>query len=120
MGIDITVTLSALPNETPLPARIRLSQTLRSDLPGGESATVTYTIDGGGRVVFELPDGGTTDTITFADIAIPLGDLPRVDTVDLVETGGGPTSPILRQVDIRQTVQGEENTAHDRVTIAIL
>lgn len=118
MGIDITVTLSALPDETPLPARIRLNQTLRSDLPpGGETAIVTYTIDGGGRVVFELPEGGTTDTITFAGIAIPLGDLPRVDTVDLVEAGSG---AMPRQVDIRQTVQGEENTVHDRVTIAIV
>ena len=118
MGIDITVTLSAQPSTTPLPARLRLSQTLRSDLPpGGETATVTYTIDGGGRVLFERAEGGTTDTITLTGIAIPLGDLPRVDVVDLVEAGNG---PMPRQVDIRQTVQGEENTVHDRMTIAIV
>jgi hypothetical protein len=117
MGIDITVTLCALPNATPLPARLRLSQTLRSDLPGGESATVTYTIDGGGRVLFEQPDGGTTDTVVLNGVAIPQSELPRVDTVDLVEAGSG---AMPRQIDIRQTVQGEENTVHDRVTIAII
>lgn len=117
MGIDITATLTALPNTTPLPARSRLNQTLRSDLPGGEAATVTYTIDGGGRIVFEQPGGGTTDTIVLTGIAIPQGELPRVDVVDLVAAGSG---PMPRQVDIRQTVQGEENTVHDRVTIAII
>lgn len=117
MGINIIQTLSALPTATPLPARLRLSQTLESDLPGGETATITYTIDSGGRILFEKPEGGTTDTMVLNLVAIPRGGVARMDTLDLVESGSG---PIPLQVDIRQTVQGEENTVHDRVTIAIV
>ncbi len=112
MAIDIKIDLTAIPSVTGLPARINLGQTIESNFPGGEAAQITYTIDGGGRVVFE--GGGTTFQV--AGVHVPQALLQRQDTVGLVWIGGSPTNA---QAVIHQSIQGVENTCRDSVVISI-
>lgn len=112
MAIDIKIDLIAIPSVTGLPARISLRQALVSNFPGGgEAVQVTYTIDGGGRVVFE--GGGTTFQV--AGVHIPNTQLQREDTVGLVWTG----VPGPAQVVIHQSIRGMENTVRDGVVISV-
>jgi hypothetical protein len=112
MAIKIDIALTAVPSVTGLPASIKLRQTIESNFPGGEAARVTYTIDGGGKVVFQ--GGGTT----FEVAGVHVGNTPlqREDEVGLVWVGGTP-SPA--QIVINQEIVGVENTRRDSVVISI-
>lgn len=112
MAIKIDATLTAVPSVTGLPASVKLRQTIESNFPGGEAVRITYTIDGGGKVVFQ---GGST-TFQVAGVFVPASPLPREDEVGLVWVGGTP-SPI--QIVINQEIAGVENTRDDSVVISI-
>jgi len=111
MGLKIDIGLIATPSVTGLPARINLRQTISSNFPGGEAVSITYTVEGAGKVVFE--GGGTTFQV--AGVHVPENSLQREDTVGLVWIG----SPSPAQIPIRQEIVGIEDACHDGVLIAV-
>lgn len=112
MGLKIDIGLIAVPSATGLPAEIKLRQTIESNFPGGEAVQIAYTIQGGGKVVF---DGGGT-TFQVAGIFVPNSPLPREDEVGLVWVGGPPGKA---QVLIQQKIVGIEDSCDDSVVIAV-
>ena len=115
MAIVIDENLTASPAETGMPSGpIVLRQTLHSDL-GGETASVTYTLDGRHNVCFQTAQGQVKQ-IQINGLKIPGSALERSDTIALVEVGGGTE---LGEVMIKQMIKAE-NTARDSITLAIL
>jgi len=115
MAIVIDENLTASPAETGMPSGpIVLRQTLHSDL-GGETASVTYTLDGRHNVCFQTAQGQVKQ-IQINGLKIPGSALERSDTIALVEVGGGTE---LGEVMIKQMIRAE-NTARDSITLAIL
>ena len=114
MGIQIDQLLTATPSEVGLPSGpIRLRQTLRSDLTGGEPVTITYSLSLSHNISFQTAGGPAKQIRIDADI--PGNTLQRTDTVHLVETGGGTS---LAQVTVKQLIEAENNV-HGSVVIAI-
>lgn len=114
MAIEIETSLAADPDVVTFSGEeIELTQTVSSDL-GGEKATITYKLDGRTNVHFETDSGPAKAVVVEAEI--PGTATERTDTVTLCETGGGTG---MAQVEIKQTIEGEENTALDSVTLAI-
>ncbi|HKI00735.1 MAG TPA: hypothetical protein VKK31_02025 [Thermoanaerobaculia bacterium] len=115
MAIVIDENLTASPAETRLPSGpIILRQILHSDL-GGETASITYTLDGRHNVCFQTAQGQVKQ-IQINGLKIPGGANERSDTIALVEVGGGTD---LGEIIIKQTIRAENN-ARDSVTLAIL
>jgi hypothetical protein len=112
MGLKIEVALIAIPSVTGLPAKIKLRQTLSSNFPGGEAAQITYTVQGGGKVVF---DGGGT-TFQVPGVHVPESPLPREDEVGLIWVGGPPGQA---QILIQQKIVGIEDSCDDSVVISV-
>ncbi|HWM89659.1 MAG TPA: hypothetical protein VN493_02715 [Thermoanaerobaculia bacterium] len=112
MGLKIVSPLIANPSNTGLPGRITLRQTIQSNFPGGEAAQITYTVQGGGKVLFE--GGGTTFNV--AGVHVPESPLQREDSMGLVWIGGAPESA---QIPIQQDIVGIEDSCHDSVVITI-
>jgi hypothetical protein len=114
MAVVIDQHLTAAPAQVRLPSGpILLRQSLHSDL-GGESAQITYSLDGRHNVAFQTPQGPVKQIHVSAQI--PGGETERTDTVALVLHGAGTS---LAQVIIKQLIQAETKT-HDSVTLAIL
>jgi hypothetical protein len=114
MAIVIDENLTASPAVTRLPSGpIVLRQTLHSDL-GGETVSITYTLDGRHNVCFQTAQGQVKQ-IQIIGKKTPGSATERSDTVALVEVGGGTD---LAQVEIKQSIRGE-NTCRDSVTLAI-
>jgi hypothetical protein len=115
MAILIDDQLTATPAEVGLPSGpIRLQQTLRSDLSGGEPAKITYSLAHSHNISFQTP-GGPAKQIQINVAKVPEAPTSRTDTVKLVEIGGGTS---LAQVTIKQLIEAETKV-HDSVVIAI-
>jgi len=115
MAIVIDENLTASPAETGMPSGpIVLRQTLHSDL-GGETAGITYTLDGRHNVCFQTAQGQVKQ-IQINGLKIPGSATERSDTVALVEVGGGTE---VGQIVIKQTIKAE-TTVRDSITLAIL
>jgi hypothetical protein len=114
MAVVIDDPLAASPATTPLPSGpIELSQMLHSDL-GGETAEITYSLDGRINVQFQTP-AGPSKTVVLPGVDIPGNATRRSDTVVLEEIGGGTS---MAQVEIRQVIVAE-TTARDSVVLTI-
>ncbi len=115
MAILIDQLLTATPSQVGLPSGpITLRQTLSSDLTGGESVTITYSLALSHNVSFQTPDGGVKKQIQ-SEVKITSGT-PVTQTIKLVETGGGTN---IAQVTIKELIDGEENNVRGSVVIAI-
>jgi hypothetical protein len=115
MAIVIDENLTASPTKTRMPSGpIVLRQTLHSDL-GGETVSITYTLDGRHNVCFQTAQGQIKQ-IQINGLKIPGSATERSDTMALVEVGGGTE---VAEIVIKQMIRGE-NTARDSVTLAIL
>lgn len=115
MAIVIDENLTASPAETRMPSGpIILRQTLHSDL-GGETVSITYSLDGRHNVCFQTGQGQTKQ-IQINGQKIPGTATERSDTIALVEVGGGTN---VAEIVIKQVIRGE-NTARDSVTLAVL
>jgi hypothetical protein len=106
--------LTALPPAVGLPSDpIRLQQSLQSDLTGGESVKIIYSLAHSHNVAFQTTDGPAKQIEVEADI--PTAAIQRTDTVQLVEIGGGTG---IAQVTIKQLIEAENNV-HSSVVIGI-
>jgi hypothetical protein len=114
MAVIIKKHLQASPAQTGLPSGpIVLRQTLLSDL-GGETATVTYSLDGRHNISFQT-ENGPAKQIRIENVSIPASPGQRSDTVQLVMTGGGTS---MSQIEIDQEIKAE-TTVSDSVAVAI-
>jgi hypothetical protein len=113
MAVIIDKHLQASPAQIRLPSGpVVLRQTLHSDL-GGETATITYSLDGRHNVSFQTANGPAKQ-VRIANVSIPASAGQRSDTVELVLTGG--TS--MSQIEIAQEIEAE-TTVNDSVALAI-
>jgi hypothetical protein len=115
MAIVIDENLTASPAVTGMPSGpITLRQILHSDL-GGETVSITYTLDGRHNVCFQTAQGQVKQ-IQINGKKIPGSATERSDTIALIEVDGGTD---LSQLMIKQVIRGE-NTCRDSVTLSIL
>jgi hypothetical protein len=113
MGIIIDSRLRASITDISLPSGpIDLVQVLHSDL-GGEPARITYSLDQGNDVVFQIPGGTSKQIQVNADI--PGAATQRTDTVTLGQGAGGIS---VDQVTINQSIEAE-NVVEDGVTLNV-
>jgi hypothetical protein len=115
MAVVIDENLTASPARTRLPSGpIALRQTLHCD-EGGDTVSITYTLDGRHNICFQTAQGQVKQ-IQITRRKIPGSATELSDTVALVAVGSGTA---LAQVEIKQSIRGK-NTCRDSVILAVL